>query len=87
METHLNNRGNGPKRGRPPKESAPAPAPLEAVQVAVTGVRCPCCGRGMVPKRINAPTGQDYQRCTLCGGRFRRWQESGQEFVAPLPRL
>ncbi len=79
METPNNRQENPKRRGRPPAEVvANRPDPVESVEVSVardpvSGCVCPCCGRAMVPKVLRVNASGRYNRCTLCGGQFRRY--------------
>lgn len=81
MQTQLTNRqAPEPKRGRPTNAEIAARAPVvasEPVPVHVTGCRCPCCGRAMIPKILRGNMESGDCRCTLCGGVFRRFQSAG----------
>ena len=51
----------------------PIPQPAEVVDVPqppLTGIRCPGCGRGMVPRRDGSNGAKCYAQCTLCGVRM-----------------
>ncbi len=75
MEHNPENRMAAPKnRGRPiPSTTTPLPEPVQHVDVPqgpLAGIICPCCGRGMVPRRDRTQESKCYARCTLCSGRM-----------------
>jgi hypothetical protein len=62
------------KRGRPPKYGPDSAQPVQVEHVPqppAVGIRCPACGRSMVPRGRNLvqPTGC-YASCALCGARL-----------------
>lgn len=66
-------RQNGRDRMARPVDREGVPVPVQRVEVpqpALRGVICPCCGRGMVPRRTGTRPGRVYASCTLCGGRM-----------------
>jgi hypothetical protein len=73
MEESIDNRMAIPPRRRGPQPGqspTPLPQPAEVVEVpqpALKGIRCPGCGRGMVPRRTATNGGKVYAACTLCG--------------------
>lgn len=51
----------------------PVPQPAELVDIEqpkLTGIRCPGCGRGMVPRRYGSHEAGIYGSCTLCPARM-----------------
>ncbi len=73
MDENLPNRMAPPPRRRGPSPSTtPTPLPQAAEHVDVpqpplAGLRCPACGRGMVPRRRATNGGKVYATCALCG--------------------
>ena len=78
METPVNRQT---KRGRPTAaevETRLPPVPELPVELPVAGMVCPCCGRAMVPRRLKTlPQGSTYNKCSMCGGTFRRYLGEG----------
>lgn len=80
MDDNLNDRmAQTRKRGRPPKHGVGAqldrpiddqPQPVHRVEIPIVGIRCPGCGRSMVPRRDRVQDGKAYAHCTLCGVRL-----------------
>jgi hypothetical protein len=79
MEESLNDRMAQPGRRRGPQPGqsvTPLPMiqPAEVVEIpqpSLTGIRCPGCGRSMVPRRDRTEgTAKCYARCTLCPARM-----------------
>ncbi len=75
MEDPINRMVTQRKRGRP----SLAEKPVDAMPVVVTapnlppmlGVRCPSCGRGIVPRITHTAGMERYCNCPLCGKRMR----------------
>jgi hypothetical protein len=63
------------RRRAPPVSATPTPLPqpaevVEIPQAPLTGIRCPACGKGMVPRRDATNGGKVYAHCTLCAARL-----------------
>jgi hypothetical protein len=61
-----------PHRRGPAPASTPTPLPMPAEVVEFTrppevGIRPPCCGRAMVPRRVATSGAKVYAACTFCG--------------------
>lgn len=77
MENDLADRMSPPPRRRGPlpgQTTTPLPQPAEVVEIPqppLQGIRCPACGRHMVPRRDRTEgAAKCYARCTLCPARM-----------------
>jgi hypothetical protein len=77
MEEPTTNRMEIPPRRRGPQPgqtTTPIPQPAEVVEIpqpALIGLRCPSCGRHMVPRRDRTEgAAKCYARCSLCPARM-----------------
>lgn len=77
MDESTDNRMALPPRRRGPQPGSsitPLPQPAEVVEIPqapLTGIRCPGCGRSMVPRRDRVEgAAKCYAHCTLCGARM-----------------
>jgi hypothetical protein len=76
MESNIHNRVAGARKaGRPiGSKSEPLPEPVEIVEIPqppLTGIRCPSCGRSMVPRKDKTvPPSKCYAHCSLCAARL-----------------
>lgn len=71
MKQDLRNRGMSPVN--PPVNPPGTLVPRQEVmlpQPPIQGVICPCCGRGMVPRKTGVKPGRTYAECVLCGGKM-----------------
>lgn len=73
-----------PRRGRPPKvpglpeqKSEPA-VNVEVPQPPLPGIKCPQCGRAMVPRRDRIQGSKCCATCVLCGRRLVLTYENGK---------
>ena len=87
MQDNIQNRTADVRgRGRPPKSiPTPLPEPVENIEVPqkpLPGITCPCCGRGMVPRRDRVQENKCYARCSLCDGRMVLTFENSGKYVS-----
>ncbi len=72
MDDQYADRMATPRRRGPVASTTPTPLPQAAEEVEIPqpplkGIRCPGCGRGMVPRRTATNGGKVYAACALCG--------------------
>lgn len=77
MKTPRNRMADELTRTPPPADSPPVlptcAAPAEVIEfprAPLVGIRCPACGRGMVPRRYATEGPKTYAACTLCPARL-----------------
>ncbi len=81
MQDNISNRMTSPRgRGRPRKEEVAEREsfqPAESIEAElpalppISGIRCLCCGRGMVPRIIRTDGHKRDIKCSLCDGRMK----------------
>lgn len=62
----------------------PMPLPAEVVDIPqppLRGIRPPCCGRAMVPRRTGGADGKTYASCTFCGAALAMTFDGDRVFV------
>lgn len=74
-DPHFNRQASPRRRGpQPGQQTTPLPEPAEVVDIPqppLTGIRCPACGRAMMPRRDRVESAAKcYASCTLCGARL-----------------
>lgn len=91
MEDPVNRMATPRKRGpvaqrdlmTPPPGAIPAEV-VDVPQPAVPGIRCPGCGRAMVPRRYGGTGEAPYVTCTLCPARMSLTVKDGRAMTVRL---